>query len=89
LVCQESGRSRGSAVHGRNRKEGIKKDGKVVGIKTSEGDEIFADVVIAADGVNSLLGQQLGLLDEWTADEVALGVKEVLALPAGKNRRPL
>lgn len=65
-------------------KEGIKKDGKVVGIRTSEGDEIFADAVIAADGVNSLLGQQLGMLDEWTADEVALGVKEVLALPREK-----
>ncbi|HNC74952.1 MAG TPA: FAD-dependent monooxygenase [Elusimicrobiota bacterium] len=64
--------------------EGLKKNGKVVGIKTSEGDEIFADVVIAADGVNSLLGQQLGLLDEWKADEVALGVKEVLALPREK-----
>lgn len=65
-------------------REGIKKDGKVVGVKTSEGDELLADVVIAADGVNSLLAQSLGLLDEWKSDEVALGVKEVLALPREK-----
>ena len=65
-------------------REGIKKDGKVVGVKTSEGDELYADVVIAADGVNSLLAQSLGLLDEWSSDEVALGVKEVLALPREK-----
>lgn len=65
-------------------REVIKKDGKICGIKTSENDEIFADVVIAADGVNSMLAQQAGLIDEWKADEVALGVKEVLALPREK-----
>lgn len=65
-------------------REGLKKDGRVVGVKTSEGDELYADVVIAADGVNSLLAQNVGLLDEWKADEVALGVKEVLALPKEK-----
>jgi electron transfer flavoprotein-quinone oxidoreductase len=64
--------------------ECIKKDGKVVGIKTSEGDEIFADVVVACDGVNSFLAQSVGLIDEWKADEVALGVKEVLSLPKEK-----
>lgn len=62
----------------------LKKDGKVVGIKTSEGDEIYADVVIACDGVNSMLAQQAGLIDEWKSDEVALGVKEILAMPKEK-----
>jgi len=65
-------------------RECIKKDGKVVGVKTSEGDELYADVVIACDGVNSLLAQQVGLIDEWKSGEVALGVKEVLALPREK-----
>ncbi|MCG3204152.1 MAG: Electron transfer flavoprotein-ubiquinone oxidoreductase [Elusimicrobia bacterium] len=59
----------------------LQKEGKVIGIETSEGDQLLSDVVIACDGVNSLLGQSLGLLDEWRSDEVALGVKEVLALP--------
>ena len=59
----------------------LQKDGKVTGIETSEGDQLLADVVIACDGVNSMLAQSIGLIDEWRSDEVALGVKEVLALP--------
>jgi electron transfer flavoprotein-quinone oxidoreductase len=64
--------------------EVLKKDGKIIGVKTSEGDELLADVVIACDGANSLLAQQAGLIKEWRADEMALGVKEVLALPKEK-----
>ncbi len=59
----------------------LKDNGKVTGIETSEGDRLLADVVIACDGVNSMLAQSIGLLDEWRPDEVALGVKEILALP--------
>jgi electron transfer flavoprotein-quinone oxidoreductase len=59
----------------------LQKDGKVVGIETSEGDQLMSDVVICCDGVNSMLAQGIGLIDEWKPDEVALGVKEVLALP--------
>ena len=62
----------------------IKKNGAVVGIKTTENDEVFADVVIACDGVNSILAQKAGLHREWKPQEVALGVKEILALPREK-----
>ncbi len=62
----------------------LQKDKKVIGIETSEGDQLFADVVIACDGVNSMIAQSIGLIDELRSDEVALGVKEVLALPEGR-----
>src|SRR5579872_6442600 len=62
----------------------VKKNGAVVGVKTTEGDELLADVVIACDGVNSILAQKAGLHREWKPEEVALGVKEVLALPREK-----
>ncbi len=62
----------------------IKKNGAIVGVKTTEGDELMADVVIACDGVNSILAQKAGLQREWKPFEVALGVKEVLALPREK-----
>lgn len=62
----------------------IKKGAKVAGVKTTEGDELLADVVIAADGVNSLIARKAGLMDDWRADEVALGVKEVLGLSKEK-----
>jgi electron transfer flavoprotein-quinone oxidoreductase len=63
---------------------GILKDasGKITGIKTSDGDELTANVVIACDGVNSIIAQKAGFIDELKASEVALGAKEVIALPS-------
>ena len=58
----------------------IVEQGKVVGIKTDL-EEYFADIVIIADGVNSLLAQQIGLRDEIKPKQTALGVKEVIKLP--------
>jgi electron transfer flavoprotein-quinone oxidoreductase len=54
--------------------------GKICGIKTSDGDELTASVVIACDGVNSLVAQKAGFIDELKPTEVALGAKEVIAL---------
>ncbi len=61
----------------------LKKNGAIIGVKTTEGDELLADVVIACDGANSILAQKAGLHREWKPEEVALGVKEVLSLPRG------
>ncbi|MDE1975874.1 MAG: FAD-dependent monooxygenase [Elusimicrobia bacterium] len=58
----------------------VKKDGKIVGIKTSDGDELMASVVLACDGVNSILAQKAGFRGELKSSEVALGAKEVIAL---------
>jgi electron transfer flavoprotein-quinone oxidoreductase len=55
-------------------------DGKIVGVKTDRGD-ILADVVIAADGVNSMLAKQAGLREELPQNAVVLAVKEVIAIP--------
>lgn len=53
----------------------------VKGIIAGE-DEMLSDVVIAADGVNSLLGQKAGLLkQDIRGNQVAVGVKEVIQLP--------
>lgn len=61
----------------------IIKENKVVGVKT-ELEEYFADVVIIADGVNSLLAKKAGLRKEIKPKDVALGVKEVIRL--GKDK---
>ena len=63
---------------------GVLKDasGKITGIKTSDGDELTANVVIACDGVNSIIAQKAGFIDELKSSEVALGAKEVIALPS-------
>ncbi|HAQ06399.1 MAG TPA: FAD-dependent oxidoreductase [Bacillus bacterium] len=65
--------------------ECIVENGKVVGVKTDRPDgEVFADVVVLADGVNSLLSKQLGFHREFRPDEVALTVMEVINLPKDK-----
>ena len=57
-------------------------DDKVVGVRTGRPEgEVYADVVVAADGVNSFLAQEAGLRSELTPGEVAVAVKEIIALP--------
>jgi electron transfer flavoprotein-quinone oxidoreductase len=58
----------------------LEENGKIVGI-VSGGEEMRADVVVAADGVNSLLGQKAGLFPDVTAHAVGVGVKETIELP--------
>lgn len=65
--------------------ECIVEDGKVIGVRTDRPDgDIHADVVVLADGVNSLLAKQLGFHKELKPDEVALTVMEVINLPKDK-----
>lgn len=56
--------------------------GRIVGVRTDRPDgDIRAKVVIACDGVNSLLAKQAKLLPETDPQHLTLGVKETLALP--------
>lgn len=54
-------------------------NGKVVGVDAA-GEEMFADVVILADGVNSLLARQMGMKEELDPKQTAVGAKEVIKL---------
>jgi electron transfer flavoprotein-quinone oxidoreductase len=59
----------------------LRENGQIVGVRTNrEEGELRANVVIAADGVNSLLSQRVGLHGEWPPDRVAMGVKEIIQL---------
>lgn len=54
---------------------------RIVGVRARrEGGDVRANVVIAADGANSLLAKQAGLRGELPLS-VILGVKEVVSLP--------
>jgi electron transfer flavoprotein-quinone oxidoreductase len=59
----------------------IWRDGKIDGVRTGdeEGD-LLADVVIIADGANSLLAQKAGLHKEWSPKDQALISKELIRL---------
>jgi electron transfer flavoprotein-quinone oxidoreductase len=61
--------------------ECIVENGRVVGVRTDRPNgEIYADVVVLADGVNSLLAKSLGFHKEYRPDEVALATMEILKL---------
>ena len=61
-------------------KELIKNNGNIIGVKT-QFEEYYANIVIVADGVNSLLAKQIGLRDRFKDENVTLNVKEVYRLP--------
>ena len=68
----------------------IVKDGRIIGVGTGRGDDLFADVVIVCEGI----GLGVGLLEKTLlggkplrrklrANEVAMAVKEIMQLDAG------
>ncbi len=55
---------------------------QVVGVQCDrEAGDVYADVVILADGVNSTLARKAGFHPEIKASNVALAVKEILFMP--------
>ena len=57
-----------------------RENGKVCGVVSGE-DEIQADVVLAADGIMSLVTEKAGLRESQNPREFALGIKEIIELP--------
>jgi electron transfer flavoprotein-quinone oxidoreductase len=65
--------------------EGIRDEkGRVIGVRTDRPDgDVYAPIVVVAEGVNNLLTQKLGLAKmDLPPRLVALSVKEVIGLPA-------
>jgi electron transfer flavoprotein-quinone oxidoreductase len=55
---------------------------RCIGVRCDrQGGEVYADVVILADGVNSTLARKAGFHGDILAKDVALAVKEILFLP--------
>jgi electron transfer flavoprotein-quinone oxidoreductase len=63
----------------------VRKDGKVCGIlargEGGEQDELLADVVICAEGANSMLAEKSGLRKPMTPGNRVVAVKEIIKLP--------
>lgn len=59
------------------------KNEQVAGVRCRRQDgDLYAPIVIAADGANSFLAKKAGLQHEFRGDEMTLGVKEVVRLNA-------
>jgi electron transfer flavoprotein-quinone oxidoreductase len=58
----------------------LREEGKVVGIR-AEGEDIGANVVVAADGAMSFVAKEAGLRPNHDPENFAVGVKEIVELP--------
>ena len=58
-------------------------DGKVAGIRAGT-EEIYANVVVGADGILSFMGEKAGLKQKAVPRNYAVGIKEVIELPEEK-----
>lgn len=55
---------------------------RVIGVQTDRiGGSIYADIVVLADGVNSVLARKAGFRPELSSNDVALAVKEIHFMP--------
>ncbi|WP_423750585.1 FAD-dependent monooxygenase [Salinirarus marinus] len=59
----------------------LREGGEIVGVTCDEVDPIRADLVVAADGVNSELARDAGLMDWEDPEEWFQGVKAVVDMP--------
>jgi electron transfer flavoprotein-quinone oxidoreductase len=58
----------------------IEENGRIVGIRAGE-EEMRCDIVVAADGINSLMARNAGLFTDVEGHAVGVGVKETIELP--------
>ncbi|UWG96682.1 FAD-dependent oxidoreductase [Dehalobacter sp. DCM] len=59
----------------------LKEGNRIVGVSTGD-EEMLADVVILADGINSFLAKEAGLRGNIHLDHLAVGAKALIELPA-------
>jgi electron transfer flavoprotein-quinone oxidoreductase len=60
----------------------LREEGEIVGVTCDELDPIRADLIVGADGVNSELARDAGLMDWEEPDEWFQGVKAVVDMPS-------
>lgn len=56
-------------------------EGKVVGVRTGREGDLYADVVLMAEGINAFASVKAGLRQDFTMENSALAVKEIHQLP--------
>lgn len=77
----ERASEKGAAIIPKNKVEGlVRENGRIAGVR-AEGEEIGANVVVAADGALSFIAQEAGLRSKHNPEHFAVGVKETIELP--------
>src|SRR4029077_18564214 len=65
-----------------------RQDADGVTLRTRDGRELRAPMVIAADGVNSVIARRLGLNPGWPASHVALDMMEETPIASLRTAEP-
>ena len=77
----ERAAEKGAAIVPKYKVEGLlRRDGRISGV-IAEGEEIGANVVVAADGAMSFIAEQAGLRTRHEANHFAVGLKETIEMP--------
>ena len=61
----------------------LSENGRVVGVRTDRGD-LSANVVVVAEGANTMLCEKAGLITKRRPDQMAMAVKEIVSLTSDR-----
>jgi electron transfer flavoprotein-quinone oxidoreductase len=61
----------------------LSNEDRIVGVRTDRGD-LSADIVVVAEGANTMLCEKAGLIAKPRPDQMAVAVKEIVALPSDR-----
>ena len=61
----------------------LSNQGRIIGVRTDRGD-LSADIVVVAEGANTMLCEKAGLITKPRPDQMAVAVKEIVALPSDR-----
>jgi electron transfer flavoprotein-quinone oxidoreductase len=61
----------------------LRQDRRIVGVRTDRGD-LLADIVVVAEGANTMLCEKAGLITKRHPDQMAVAVKEIVSLPSDR-----
>lgn len=61
----------------------LSQDRRIVGVRTDRGD-LSADIVVVAEGANTMLCEKAGLIAKRRPDQMAVTVKEIVSLPSDR-----
>jgi len=63
----------------------LSREGRIYGVRTDRGD-VSADLVVVGEGANTMLCEKAGLIMKPRPDQMAIAVKEIIALPSDQIR---
>jgi electron transfer flavoprotein-quinone oxidoreductase len=61
----------------------LSREDRIIGVRTDRGD-LSADLVVVAEGANTMLCEKAGLIAKPRPDQMAVAVKEIVALPSDR-----